>query len=197
MKYFEMSHFQTMMISRALNVLIFFLNLNNTFAWDGCESAFAWRCGDKCIHGGLSNEQETMRKCGGVLFNKAALMWYCNNEPCDGKGTKRKDNTWLGERDNEGKVIGAECSGTPLKLTQPCNETCNGDLEGRYRNNYGFLRSCVACNVANLKIYQCIREDKDKNGKVDCRNRADEEIFRNEKFEVRIIPYTTINTDSD
>ena len=112
-----------MMISRALSVLLFFLNLNNTLAWDGCESAFAWRCGDKCIHGSLSNEQETMCKCGGVLFNKAALMWCCNNEPCDGKGTKRKDNTWLGERDNEGKVIGAECSGTPLKLTQSCKHS--------------------------------------------------------------------------
>ena len=33
-----------MMISRALIVLLFFLNLNNTLAWDGCDYDRAWRC---------------------------------------------------------------------------------------------------------------------------------------------------------
>ena len=83
-----------MMISRALIVLLFFLNLNNTLAWDGCENGEAWRCGDKCIAGW--NEAEC--KCGGEIFNHTAQMWCCNDKPCEGKGRKHWSyNYWLGE----------------------------------------------------------------------------------------------------
>ena len=38
--------------------------------------------------------------------------------------------------------------------------------------------SNYACNATDLKISQCIREDKHLDGKLDCRNRADENIFQ-------------------
>ena len=67
-----------MMISRALIVLLFFLNLNNTLAWDGCWYN-AWRCGDTCIYAGDSREK-ALCKCGEEIFNHTAQMWCCNDE---------------------------------------------------------------------------------------------------------------------
>ena len=90
----------------------------------------------------------------------------------------RYTNAWLGEKDKEGRRIGAECSGTVMNLTEPCNERCNGHQEDPHRNYGGIVRSYVACNVTNLKIQQCIREDNYLDGNLDCRNRADEEIFQ-------------------
>ena len=76
-------------------------------------------------------------------------MWCCNNKPCTGRGWKRKEedgsDTWYGEQDKEGRNIGAECSGTPLKLTESCNETCNGDPEDIWRNNNG--------DITHLAVY--------------------------------------------
>ena len=157
------------MISRALIVLLFVLNLNNTLAWDGCEySGGAWRCGDRCIRGDVGAE---VCKCGGEIFNVSAKMWCCNDNPCDGRG----ENTWYGEEDKEGRRIGAECNGTALKLEEPCNERCNNHEKDLNRNFNGLVRSYRACNI---KTTQCIREDKYLDGDVDCRNRADEEIFQ-------------------
>jgi len=165
------------MISRALFVLLFFLNLNNTLAWDGCEWDGAWRCGDTCIYAG-SNHEKTECKCGGEIFNHSAQMWCCNDKPCEGRGEKGRWNTWFGEEDNEGRRIGAECNGTALKLEEPCNEKCNDYEEDPYRNSRGLVRSYRACNVKNITITQCIREDKYLDGDLDCGNRADEEIFQ-------------------
>ena len=165
-----------MMISRALNVLLFFLNLNHTLAWDGC-AARVWRCGDTCIDGWPGDE--TVCKCGGEIFNHTAQMWCCNDKPCEGRGEKGKyGNYWNGERDEEGRMIGAECNGTALKLDEPCNETCNDHEEDPRRNYKGLVRSYRACKVKNIKTTQCIREGKHSDGKVDCRNRADEKIFQ-------------------
>ena len=118
-----------MMISRALIVLLLFLNLNNTLAWDGCEWPLAFRCGDTCIIGvtGVTRGGETECKCGGEIFNKSAQMWCCNDKPCEGRG--QEDglyNYWFGEKDKEGRMIGAECNGKALKLEEPCNEECKG-----------------------------------------------------------------------
>ena len=143
-----------MMISRALAGLLFFLNLNSTLAWDGCDYDTAWRCGDKCINGWPGLEAEC--RCGGVTFNHTAQMWCCNDVPCSGRRKSSHSDTWLGEKDEEGRLIGAECSGTPIKLTESCNETCNGDVKDSSRNRYGVMRSYVPCNVTNVKIKQCI-----------------------------------------
>ena len=48
-----------MMMSRVLSVQLFFLILGNSFAFDGCEYAFAWRCGDTCIISELSASAAT------------------------------------------------------------------------------------------------------------------------------------------
>ena len=130
------------MISREMIVLLFFLNLNNTLAWDGCR-AFAWRCGDMCINGvSFYGDEAAECKCGGEIFNHTAQMWCCNDKPCVGRGKKDiEDNLWYGEEDEEGRRIGAECNGTALKLEEPCNEKCNDHEEDMDRNNQGLVRS--------------------------------------------------------
>ena len=167
-----------MMIKRVLIVLLFFFNLNNTFAWDGCKKHNAWRCGDTCI----STLWTTLCKCGGETFNHTAQKWCCNDKPCVGRGEKGlkswDKNTWLGEEDKEGRLIGAECNGTALKLDEPCDEECNNHEEDPGRNAAGLVRSYRACDVKNISTTQCIREDKYLDGDLDCKNRADEEIFR-------------------
>ena len=75
-----------------------------------------------------------------------------------------------GIRNEEGTLIGAECSGAIL--------TCNTHKEDKRRNQGGALRHFVPCNVTGLKIEQCIREDKYLDGHLDCENRADEEVFK-------------------
>lgn len=163
------------MISRTLIVLLFFLNLNNTLAWDGCARK-SWICGDTCIDGDYGEGAEC--KCGGEIFNHTAQMWCCNNKPCEGRGKKNRYNTWLGEKDKKGRRIGAECNGTALKLEKPCNGKCNDHQEDRFRNFLGLVRSYRACKVKNISTTQCIREDKYLDGDLECRNRADEEIFQ-------------------
>ena len=173
------------MASRASSILLLFLILDKSLAWDGCNFQ-AWRCGDTCIHGGghVLGGRRTECKCGNTTFNNRDEMWCCNNASCSGRGefeTSDNANFWRGEEDKEGRMIGAECSGTALKLEQSCNGTCNDHEQDPGRNWEGVLRSFVPCNVNNLKTTQCIREDKYSDGDVDCRNRADEEIFQTEK----------------
>ena len=124
--------------------------------------------------------RRTECKCGNTTFNNRDEMWCCNNASCSGRGefeTSDNANFWRGEEDKEGRMIGAECSGAALKLEQSCNGTCNDHEQDPGRNWEGVLRSFVPCNVNNLKTTQCIREDKYRDGDVDCKNRADEEIF--------------------
>ena len=117
-----------MMINRVPIVLLFFLNLNNTLGWDGCDEDYAWRCGDTCINGWPG--QEAKCKCGDEIITHRAQKWCCNDKPCEGRGEKATDgNFWHGEEDKEWRKIGAECSGTALKLDEPCNGTCNDHQE--------------------------------------------------------------------
>ena len=174
---------------RTSGVLLLIL-LGNTLAWDGCQSRFDWRCGDTCI------DQNTECNCGGTIFNHRAEMWCCQDSPCNGKGEFKYDS-WFGEEDEEGRVIGAVCTGTALNLTQACNRTCNyheededrnwssEERERYWRRNWdavlrsnvpwnGLHRSYVACQVANLTTTQCIMETEERDGKVDCRDKGDE-----------------------
>ena len=123
------------MISCVLIVLLSFQNLDNIHAYDGCENPDAWRCGDKCISGWGHGDY---CKCGREYFKKTAQMWCCNDLPCIGVGIK-PTNTWYGKKHEEGREIGAECSGKPLKLTQPCNQTCNDHRSGSLADHHHLL----------------------------------------------------------
>ena len=65
-------------------------------------------------------------------------MWCCQDSPCTGKGEfDDYYGYWKGEEDDEGKPIGADCTGTALNLTQACEQDSlaimtlcgTGDLE--------------------------------------------------------------------
>ena len=171
--------FQALMDCRASNVLLLIFILGNTLAWDGCGDGFFgsgnnWKCGNLCIY------DYAECKCGGRVFNVTAPMWCCQESNCTGKGRFNEEeyNAWTGEKDEEGRWIGADCiDGTALNLTEPCKQKCNFDEEDIYRNNWGVLRSHVPCNVTNRNITQCIPEGEMRDGKFDCENRADEEPF--------------------
>ena len=36
----------------------------------------------------------------------------------------------------------------------------------------------MPCNATHVKTTECVQEDKMRDGKYDCRNRADEEAFQ-------------------
>ena len=185
-------------------VLFSILLLGISLAWDGCELSSAWRCGDTCISA-YPTGQEAECKCGGETFNHTAQKWCCNNKPCVGRGGKSTYNTWFGEKDRDGRLIGAECSGIALKLEEACNQKCNDYGEDPYRNAEGVWRSYVPCrlgedvtqcitgwknNVENTtnepvigpcnqnrkEITQCIPELRVHDRVVDCRNGADEDL---------------------
>ena len=91
---------------------------------------------------------------------------------------QKKRGCWKGEKNEEERLIGAECiAGTVLNLTEACNGTCNYHKEDGNRNGNGVLRSHVDCQVTNLRTTQCIPELEERDGKLDCHNRADEEPF--------------------
>ena len=183
------------MTRKASWVLFFFLLLGISLAWDGCEFFSSWRCGDTCIHSKMAE-----CKCGGEIFNLTAQMWCCNNKPCLGRGVRTSSvNSWFGEKDRDGRRIGAECSGTALKLEEPCNQKCNDYGEDPYRNTEGVLRSYVPCklgedvtqcitgwknnepvigpcNKNREEVTQCIPELRVHDRGVDCRNGADEDL---------------------
>ena len=166
--------FQIMMKRIVEVFLLFSIILSMALAWDGCGH-MAWRCGDTCI------DQDTECKCDAQIFNYTAQRWCCQKSPCAGRGYKDRDNVWHGEKVGKGKIwrrIGAECNGSALSLTQPCNHTCNFYEDDKGRNSGGVLRGFPPCKVANFKIRQCVREVEFFDGKFHCRNRADEEAFR-------------------
>ena len=172
------------MKSRIWSVHLLFLIFNNSFAWDGCPFP-SWRCGTLCV------DRETECDCGGTQFNLYDQMWCCpeTESSCTGKGRTRlgspngrpdplKRTYFLAERNNEGKLIGAQCAGVALNLTQPCkNRTCNYFEKDESRNVQNILRSHVPCKSSNSEIKECIQEFKERDNMFNCRNRADEEPF--------------------
>ena len=148
--------FQTLIMEcRASNVLLLLFILGNTLAWDGCRDFRSWKCGNLCIHRGAEC------KCGGRVFNYTAPMWCCKESNCTRKGWNEQFNIWVGEKDEEGRLIGADCiDGTALNLTEACKGRCNFYEKDWYRNMRGVLRSHVPCNVTNRNITQCIPEVK-------------------------------------
>ena len=103
------------------------LILEKTFAYDGCESRYSWKCGDICIG------RDASCQCGGEVFKMEDGKWCCQDSNCTGKGDFDEDNIYWGESDEEGRRIGADCTGTALNLTQACNQTCNYYEEDEYR----------------------------------------------------------------
>ena len=122
---------------RASNVLLLLFILGNTLAWDGCGLGFSWKCGNLCI------DYNAECSCGGRVFDYRAPMWCCQETNCTGKGEFDEHydyNAWSGEKDEEGRKIGAECiDGTALNLTEACKGRCNFYEKDWYRNRGGVL----------------------------------------------------------
>ena len=158
------------MYSKISLVWILSVLIGIAFSWDGCEYNGAWRCGNLCIN------WDSECKCGDSIFNQGEQMWCCQNDMCTGNNWSKKYNSWMGEFE-EGRKIGANCSGKALKLSQACNNTCNF-YEHDQDRNYDLLRGFMPCNVSTMRITQCIAEGKRGNGKFDCDNRWDESPFK-------------------
>ena len=163
------------MMSRILLIHLLFFHPHGTLAWDGCTQGHAWRCGDKCILVISGSEAEC--KCGGEIFNHTSHMWCCHDTPCRGRGPL-VEGTWYGQNNKERRLVGAECNGTALRLEQACNQTCNKYEDDWARNYRNVMRSYLPCKTNKMKIEQCIREDQHKDGKLNCHNRADEDVFQ-------------------
>ena len=134
-------------------MLLLFLHVNTTLAWDSCYNINDWKCGDKCI------DELSECKCGDSIFNRTAQMWCCNRFPCVGRGTNitsPHDVTWYGEQSEEGKMIGADCRGKGLRLTQPCNEKCNDHKEDdtKFQHHYEKLRFVRSQQRKDDPVYQ-------------------------------------------
>ena len=76
------------------------------------------------------------------------------------------------------RLVSAECNGTALRLEQACNQTCDKYEDDPFRNYRRVMRNYVPCKTNKMKIKQCIREDQHKDGKLNCYNRADEDVFQ-------------------
>ena len=116
------------MISKGLSFQLFFLILGNSFAWDGCSSSGAWRCGDACI------SQLTECKCGDEIFGRKAQKWCCNNNTCDN----------------------GECTGRALNLTEACDQKCDYYQDPEIisvvnSDGDGNVRDYIPCNVTHVK----------------------------------------------
>ena len=153
-----------------LHSLFLLLFVGNSITWkvttrmDGCIRD-AWRCGDICV------AESAACKCGEATFRAGDHKWCCEDAPCTGKGKlgsySYNSNTYYG---------GAQCDGRPLNLTEPCLGGCNFYKEVT-RNVNGDVRGYIPCNINSSEITQCIREHDVRDGKFDCKNRADEEPF--------------------
>ena len=126
-------------------------------------------------HGGADDDADC--KCGDEIFAKENQKW-CRHKFCTGEGEEVEDKgTWSGEMEG-GKRTGAECTGRALNLKKTCNRKCNFYKEDEDRNFDGLLRGYVPCNASHVTITECVQEDKMRDGRYDCRNRADEEAFQ-------------------
>ena len=102
-------------MSRANKLFLLILGISS--AWDGCTTKHNWRCGNTCI------ARNFECKCGDAIFRKEEQKWCCHNS-CIAKGRWSSIGTWVGEKEGD-KVIGAQCSGKALNLSEPCNQRCN------------------------------------------------------------------------
>ena len=167
---------ENMLISWAFCIQLFLLLLGNSLAWEGCANSpqGTWRCGDACIH------NYAKCQCGNATFGVEDQTWCCHKS-CAGKGKwyddGSEDGSWSGAMVGD-KIIGAECTGRELNLTQACDQKCNYYPNDTDRNRDGILRSHMPCDAPPMEITECLQEDKMMDGKYDCRNRADEEAFQ-------------------
>ena len=152
-----------------LHILLFLPLLTNSLAMDGCAH-HAWRCGDVCVDGSAAC------KCGEATFSAGDHMWCCEDKPCTGKGELDWLGYYWGEWQGYSK-IGAHCNGRALNLTEPCRGGCNFYKEDSSRNVNGVVRGYIPCNTSTKTITQCIKEHDVRDGKFDCKSRADEEPF--------------------
>ena len=69
-------------------------------------------------------------------------------------------------------ILGVECEGIRLNLTQPCRGNCNINAADEYRNYDGVVRAFVPCNsTEGAAVDQCIPEANVNDGTFNCRNR--------------------------
>ena len=69
-------------------------------------------------------------------------------------------------------ILGVECEGIRLNLTQPCRGDCNINAADEYRNYDGVVRAFVPCNsTEGAVVDQCIPEANVNDGTFNCRNR--------------------------
>ena len=69
-------------------------------------------------------------------------------------------------------ILGVECEGIRLNLTQPCRGNCNINAADEYRNYDGVVRAFVPCNsTEGATMDQCIPEANVNDGTFNCRNR--------------------------
>ena len=69
-------------------------------------------------------------------------------------------------------ILGVECKGTRLNLTQQCRGDCNINAADEYRNYDGVVRAFVPCNsTEGATVDQCIPEANVNDGTFNCRNR--------------------------
>ena len=69
-------------------------------------------------------------------------------------------------------ILGVECEGIRLNLTQPCRGDCNINAADEYRNYDGVVRAFVPCNsTEGATVDQCIPEANVNDGTFNCRNR--------------------------
>ena len=95
-------------------------------------------------------------KCGNEIFGPEDQKWCCNNNTCTGN----------------------RCTGRALNLTEACDQKCKYYGDDSKRNFRGIRGSFMPCSVSHVKTTECVQEDKVRDGKYDCRNRADEEAFQ-------------------
>ena len=78
------------------------------------------------------------------------VLYWMNKSASDACRGDPSRGQWqlgnCGKKDKEGRIIGAECSGTALKLEEPCFEMCNDLRDDPGRNYKGVVRSYVAYN---------------------------------------------------
>ena len=98
-------------------------------------------------------------------------MWCCQDTGCEGKGSEYSNEKghWTGDwNEDRTMVIGAQCVGTPLQLTQPCNHSCNYYDADKFRNAKSVFRAYMPCQTTKMEVTQCLAEHEMRDGKFQC-----------------------------